>query len=53
MELTDGKISGHQVLLLIDVGYIRSVGLLADYRNTVGVLGTNPLGLRLSFFCLK
>jgi len=47
-ELTDGEISWHQVLLLVDGGDIRLLDLLADNRDAIGVLLADPLSLRLS-----
>jgi len=47
-ELPNGEIGGYQILLLVDRRYICSVGLLADYWNTIRVLLSNTLGLCLT-----
>lgn len=46
MKLTDGQVSGYEVLLLVDVRDVAaSVCLLADHRHAIGVLAPDPLGL--------
>ena len=48
MKLSHRQIRGHQIFLLVNVGYVRSIGLLANHRDAVGVFGADALGLRLS-----
>jgi hypothetical protein len=48
VELPHRQVGGHQVLLLVNVGNVGPVGLLANDRDAVGVLGPDPLGLGLA-----
>lgn len=52
MELSDSKVSRNQVLLLVNVRDVRAVGLFADDRDSVRVLGADAFSLRLAFLCL-
>jgi hypothetical protein len=50
MELPHSQIRRHKILLLVNVWYIRTIGLFANNRNAVRILGSNALCFALSLF---
>lgn len=46
-KLADRQVCRHEILLLVDGGNVRLLGLLADDGDAVGILLANTLGLGL------